>query len=161
MTAEAEREITAVLHRYCRGIDRMDPDLIRSAYHEDAIDDHGDAFRGGVEDYIDWVLPVLRERFTSTMHTLTNITIEIEGDTAYAESYLIAYHVTSGTGSLRVFGARYVDRLERRPEVGWRIFHRVLVPEWQVEQAGNFVPTPVATAPAARDRTDRSYSRRR
>lgn len=161
MSAEAEREITAVLHRYCRGIDRMDADLIRSAYHDDAIDDHGDAFRGGVEDYISWVLGVLGERFTSTMHTLSNIFIEIEGDEAYAESYLIAYHVASSTGSLRVFGARYVDHLERRDGVGWRIAHRVLVPEWQVEHAGNFVPVPVPTAPAARDRTDRSYSRRR
>lgn len=161
MSAEDEREITAVLHRYCRGIDRMDADLIRSAYHDDAIDDHGDAFRGNVEDYIAWVLPVLRDRFTSTMHTLTNITLEVDGDTAYAESYLIAYHVTIGTGALRMFGARYVDRFERRCEVGWRIFHRVLVPEWQVEQAGHFVPTPGPTAPAARDRTDRSYSRRK
>lgn len=153
----ARRQITDALHRYCRGIDRMDAELIRSAYHDDGYDDHGDLFRGPVEDYIAWVLPTLAERFTSTMHTLSNITIERDGDRARTESYLIAYHVSSGTGSLRVFGARYVDRFENRADIGWRIAHRTLVSEWQVEHAGTFVPTPPGTAPAARDRSDPCY----
>jgi hypothetical protein len=156
MTVEDEREITACLHRYCRGIDRMDVELVRSAYHDDGHDDHGDVFRGHVDDYLAWVMPVLASRFTSTMHTLSNITIEIDGATARSESYLIAYHVCAGTGALRTFGARYIDRFERRDGVGWRIAHRTLVSEWQVEQTG-IVPTPPGTAPAARDRTDPSY----
>ena len=157
MTEKVRRDITDTLYRYCRGIDRMDADLIRSAYHADGYDDHGDSFRGGVEDYIAWVLPVLKERFVSTMHTLSNISIEEDGGVAKVESYLIAYHVSAGTGSLRVFGARYVDKFEDRPGAGWRIVHRTLVSEWQVEHAGNFVPTPPGTVPAARDRSDPSY----
>jgi len=153
---EQEREIVACLHRYCRGIDRMDAELIRSAYHDDGYDDHGDYFRGGVEDYLAWVLPVLATRFTSTMHTLSNISVDVDGDSARVESYLIAYHVSTGTGALRVFGARYCDRFAHRAGVGWRIAHRALVSEWQVEQTGT-VPTPPGTAPAARDRTDPSY----
>jgi hypothetical protein len=109
------------------------------------------------------------------MHVLSNITIEFPersggdetgdgtgtetGTKAYVESYLIAYHVTAGTGALRIFGARYVDRFEDRPGAGWRIAHRTLVSEWQVEHAGSFVPTPPGTEPAARDRTDPSYRR--
>lgn len=157
MSEKPRREITEALYRYCRGIDRMDADLIRSAYHSDGYDDHGDMFRGGVEDYIAWVLPMLSERFVSTMHTLSNISIVEDGGNAKVESYLIAYHVSAGTGSMRVFGARYVDRFEDRPGAGWRIAHRTLVSEWQVEHAGNFVPTPPGTVPAARDRTDPSY----
>jgi len=153
---EQEREIVACLHRYCRGIDRMDAELIRSAYHDDGYDDHGDYFRGGVEDYLAWVLPVLATRFTSTMHTLSNISVDVDGDSARVESYLIAYHVSTGTGALRVFGARYCDRFAHRAGVGWRIAHRTLVSEWQVEQTST-VPTPPGTAPAARDRTDPSY----
>jgi hypothetical protein len=156
-SAGVRREITDALHRYCRGIDRMDADLIRSAYHSDGYDDHGDAFRGHVEDYITWVLQVLSERFDSTMHTLSNISIDEDGGTASVESYLIAYHVTRGGGSLKVFGARYLDRFEDRPGAGWRITHRTLVSEWQTEQVGQFVATPPGTAPAARDRTDPSY----
>jgi ketosteroid isomerase-like protein len=156
MSNDDEREITACLHRYCRGIDRMDADLVRSAYHDDGYDDHGDYFRGGVEDYLAWVMPVLANRFTSTMHTLSNITVEVEGDTARSESYLIAYHISAGTGALRVFGARYLDRFARRDGVGWRIAHRTLVSEWQVEQVG-IVPTPPGTDLARRDRSDPSY----
>jgi len=155
-TAEVEREITAALHRYCRGIDRMDAELIRSAYHVDGLDDHGDLFRGGVEDYLEWVLALLADRFTSTMHTLSNISIEVSGETAAVESYLIAYHVVAGSGAVRIFGARYCDRFTHRPGVGWRIAHRRLVSEWQVEHGGT-VPTPPGTDLAARDRTDPSY----
>ena len=35
-----EAEIRRVHIRYCRGIDRMDWDLVRSCYHPDAIDQH-------------------------------------------------------------------------------------------------------------------------
>ena len=156
MNDDVEREITAALHRYCRGIDRMDAELIRSAYHADGFDDHGDLFRGGVEDYIGWVLPLLGARFASTMHTLSNITIEVAGDSAVVESYLIAYHVTADGGALRILGARYCDDFSRRPGVGWRIARRRLVPEWQVERSG-FVATPPGTAAPARDRSDPSY----
>jgi hypothetical protein len=154
---DVERQITAALLRYCRGIDRMDADLIRSAYHADGVDDHGEAFRGTIDEYIPWVLGVLGERFDSTMHTLSNISIAADGGVATVESYLIAYHVTKGGGALRVFGARYVDRFEDRPASRWRIAHRRLVSEWQTEQVGQFVATPPGTAPAARDRTDPSY----
>ena len=44
----AKQEISELLHRYCRGIDRFDRDLVRSCYHDDADDDHG-IFRGGPE----------------------------------------------------------------------------------------------------------------
>ena len=38
-------EIRDVMARYCRGVDRADWDLVRSTYHTDAYDDHGD-YRG-------------------------------------------------------------------------------------------------------------------
>ena len=45
MTADfgvsARDEIRELLTRYCRGVDRMDAELIASAYHPDAIDEHG------------------------------------------------------------------------------------------------------------------------
>ena len=161
MSEKPRREITDCLYRYCRGIDRMDAELIRSAYHADGYDDHGDAFRGNVDDYVTWVLNVLAERFDSTMHTLSNISIDEDSGVAHVESYLIAYHVTKGGGSIKVFGARYVDKFEDRPGAGWRIVHRTLVSEWQTEQAGQFVPTPPGTQPAARDSSDPSYRRDR
>jgi len=32
-----ERDIRNVLTRYCRGIDRIDMELVRSCYHPDAV----------------------------------------------------------------------------------------------------------------------------
>ena len=36
-----KQEIHEVIMRYCRGIDRLDREMIRSVYHDDAIDEHG------------------------------------------------------------------------------------------------------------------------
>jgi hypothetical protein len=42
LTACADRAaIENVLGLYCRAIDRLDVELLRSVYHPDAIDDHG------------------------------------------------------------------------------------------------------------------------
>jgi hypothetical protein len=50
---EAIREVMA---RYCRGIDRLDVELIKSAYHPDAFDDHG-PFKGLRDDFVEWIVP--------------------------------------------------------------------------------------------------------
>src|SRR5690606_13574077 len=85
-----QQEITDVIHRYCRGIDRCDFDLVRSCYHPDAIDDHGD-FRGGVDEFVAYVQQGLL-RFEGTMHFVGNVLVEVHGATARAESYTIAHH---------------------------------------------------------------------
>lgn len=46
-------EIHDCIQRYARGMDRQDRALVRSAYHDDGVDDHI-GFVGPVEDLIDW-----------------------------------------------------------------------------------------------------------
>lgn len=46
-----------VIARYCRGIDRLDMALVRSAYHPDGVDHHT-GFDGGRDEFIDWVEPL-------------------------------------------------------------------------------------------------------
>src|SRR5262249_11432964 len=53
-----EQAIRRVLARYCRGIDRLDQDLVRSCYHPDATEAHG-TFTGGLEEYLAWVWKLL------------------------------------------------------------------------------------------------------
>ncbi|NMH98221.1 nuclear transport factor 2 family protein [Pseudonocardia sp. K10HN5] len=156
----ARREIEDAILRYCRGVDRCDGDLVRSAYHDDGHDDHGELFRGTVAEYVPWVLGLLRDRFTSTMHTITNLSVDVDGDTARSEAYCIAYHTldTDAGPSLRVFGCRYVDKFENRPPVGWRIAHRRVVAEWQVEHQGRMVGLPSGMLTGRRDRTDPGYA---
>ena len=156
-----EQEISRVLYRYCRGSDRCDEQLLRSVYHADAYDDHGDQFRGPASAYIPWVLELLRRRFETTNHQLGNILIDVEGDVARVESYCIAHHVPRhprDDSTMMVFGCRYVDRFERRPTLGWRIAHRRVIAEWQYD----LPMRPVAEQPAgmargSQDRTDPSY----
>jgi ketosteroid isomerase-like protein len=139
-----QQEITDVIYRYCRGIDRCDFDLVRSCYHPDATDDHGD-FRGGVDDFIAFVQQGL-PRFERTMHFVGNLLVEVTGDAARVESYLIAHHHmrASNTKPERDFnvGLRYVDDFERRSGE-WRIAARVCVFDWwRIDPVlpGNWVP---------------------
>jgi ketosteroid isomerase-like protein len=139
-----QQEIADVIYRYCRGIDRCDFDLVRSCYHADATDDHGD-FRGGVDDFIAFVRAGLT-RFERTMHFVGNLLVEVRGDTARVESYVIAHHHmrASNTKPERDFnvGLRYVDDFERRSGE-WRIAARVCVFDWwRIDPVlpGNWLP---------------------
>ena len=126
----AEREIRKVLVRYSRGIDRCDEELIRSVYHADATDDHGQ-FKGSGSEFASWVVPILRDSFDATMHDLGNVTIELEADSARVETYVIAYHVAPGKDARRLItvGGRYLDRFECRGGE-WKIARRVVVIDW-------------------------------
>jgi len=87
-----KQAIHETLMRYCRGIDRCDEDLIRSAYHPGAWDDHGE-FRGTVEEFVPWVLERLQsDPGMVTNHSICNEYVEVRGDVAYGEAYLVAYH---------------------------------------------------------------------
>jgi hypothetical protein len=125
------QEIADVLLRYARGIDRFDLELVRSCYHPDAYDDHGDV-KGSVDVFLAGAATFL-PRFEATMHFLGNMLIELDGDVARAETYAIAYHrqlLGDGAGRDDVSGIRYVDRFERR-DGAWKIAYRVVVTEWR------------------------------
>jgi hypothetical protein len=126
-----EAEIRDVHLRYCRGIDRMDFDLVRSCYHPDGIDRHGDshgAYEGDVEGFIKYAAGVL-PMFESTMHFTGNQYVQVHGDVAYAEHYARAFHRTRPNGDKPatdyVVNVRYIDRMERR-NGEWRIADRIL-----------------------------------
>ena len=122
-------EILDCLHRYTRGMDRHDRDMVRSAFHEDAVDVHGSlAFRVG--DFIDWAL-AYHEQQLHHQHYLTNVSIEVDGDIAHAESYyLFVGRYPDRETPLTVAGGRYIDRLERR-NGRWSIATRVCTAEWR------------------------------
>jgi hypothetical protein len=60
---------------------------------------------------------------------ITNIRVDIDGDTAHAESYVLFVQRRRDGGNHDVGGGRYIDRLERR-DGEWRIVARELVNEW-------------------------------
>jgi SnoaL-like domain len=126
---DAHKQIQAVIIRAARGYDRCDRELIRSAYHPDAWDDHG-VFSGPVEAFVDWVIP-LHQALVWTSHYVTNIHIELDGDMARCESYVIANLRYEQDGALHdLLGCgRYFDRFERR-NGKWLIAHRHAIGDW-------------------------------
>jgi len=155
-----EHDIRDVVLRYCRGIDRLDLELVRDCYHADATDEHG-TFSGTRDEYVEWVGQVLT-RFAGTMHVVANQLIEVSGDQARSETYGVAYHWGDPPDDHRrnfTTGFRYVDRFERR-DGRWRIRARVAVREWTQKVTPEqqwAIPAERDGRRGRRDRTDALY----
>jgi hypothetical protein len=147
--------------RFSRGVNRRDPELLKSAFHPDAVDDHG-LFVGNRDDFVSWIDTVY-DRIAVTQHFVTNQTVDIEGDTAHAETYWIVANVLKGSISVVLRGGRYIDRLERRKGT-WAIVERVCLIEWNCTTGD--LPTPpdvlailAQSGVSTHDRNDPSYQR--
>jgi hypothetical protein len=103
------QEINDCLLRYARGVDRLDMELALSAYHPDAVDDHG-IVTLRAPDFLNFAFPMQRDNYPSYIHMLGNVTIELDGDTAHVESYYMFLATVEGPGILGY--GRYVDRFE-------------------------------------------------
>lgn len=152
------QDILDCLNRYCRGVDRFDREAVRSAYHDDAIDDHGE-FVGGVEGFIDWAFDYHQRHQLRTLHSISNHLCEIDGDVAHAETHFTFHAVNREAPHQATTSGRYIDRLERR-DGRWGIVRRICVinslgaafdPEGQAGDA--------LFAPTSRDRNDPAYMR--
>jgi hypothetical protein len=126
----AEREIHNVLLRYCRGVDRCDAELIADCFHEDARDDHGNWLATG-SDVAQHIVGLVKPGTARAMHFMGNVLIEVEGDVAFAESYILAFRAfdRDGKSYTRTRAVRFVDRFEQRSGV-WRISERVVADDW-------------------------------
>jgi SnoaL-like domain len=147
--------IVDCIHRYARGVDRGDEELVRSAYREDALEDHG-AYIGGVDGLVGF-LGAAHRPFDAYQRYVSNTSVDLDGDTAHAESYYFCILRRDDRDRLLANGGRYVDRLERS-DGGWRIARRVVVMEWEGAVEGGAPRFPV-TVGARRDHDDVSYRR--
>lgn len=124
--------------RYSRGIDRLDRELTLSAYHPDAIDDHGE-YIGSPEGLFDFAYTMNAPVKLMTHHRLTNHSCQIEGDIAHAETYYLYSAHKSGDEAIRLASGRYIDKLERRNRA-WKIALRYCVVEWASSIPATAVP---------------------
>ena len=125
-----KQAIRDLVQRYCRAIDRRDFALLRTLYHAEAIDDHGDYFCGPAREFIDR-LPGIMAGNRVTSHNVCNMLIETEGDYAEGEIYTLAYHLSETDGEATDFlvGGRYLDRYIRDGGA-WKFLHRKIVMDW-------------------------------
>lgn len=151
------QEILDCVNAYNRGLDRLDGELIRAAYHDDAIDEHG-PFVGDADAFTKFALEI-EATFEATHHGITTHNCSIEGDVAHAESY-VYFLVTHRDKAIIGTGyGRYIDRLERR-EGRWAIAVRRLLMDATFEVARSpWLGEAWDAARGRRDSSDLSYQR--
>jgi hypothetical protein len=159
--AKDRQEINDCLLRYTRGVDRHDEELMRSAYHTDAVDEHGVA-TGGPDEFCAWAIGYHAENQRQHHHVITNTLLDLDGDAAHGETYYM-FWADNRVGPPTLSFGRYVDRFERRDGV-WGIVRRVCLNEQttllgDIEMPAEFVALMNSTGPATRDRDDISYDR--
>lgn len=119
-----------LVYLLARGLDRCDPDIIRSVFHADATDDHG-LFKGDRDQYVEWAMTL--RTMDRTQHAISNVLIEVSGEDARGESYARATHdLRDATGKpiKLTNGMRYLGTFQRRNSV-WKILRRFATMEWQ------------------------------
>ncbi len=124
--------IQEVITRYAFALDRRDPEMLASCFTSDAVFEFVGVRRTAGVDNIKWAAKRL-ERYSKTQHQLGTQLIQVQGDEADAETYVVAYHWGNEGGAERevmVVGGRYVDRLVRR-DGRWLIRQRTLQAIWQ------------------------------
>jgi hypothetical protein len=138
---------------YGHGIDRRDYGLLKSLYHDDAIDDHSPYYCGSAAGFIDW-LPQMLATWAATSHIMLNTLFLLDGDRGEGVITARAWHLTAdGTREFIAWG-RYADRYERRDGI-WRFAHRFFIldhsEERAVEQQDSFGTQGVETGRAGAD----------
>lgn len=125
---EAIRDCIA---RLARGEDRRQPDVLSACFWPDSTFDYA-MYKGSFPEYLAWVTPGA-DAITNTQHVLGQTVIDLDGDSARAETYVISYHrvdMGEGVGERDTcIGGRYLDRLEKRDGT-WAIAHRTMLYDW-------------------------------
>jgi uncharacterized protein (TIGR02246 family) len=154
LQAMLDREaIRSVYTRYARGLDRGDTELIASAYHPDAVEDHhGEVYSGETigETLANHVLKSMSRTFTQ----ITNITIALNGDKAGSEAYYMGLHVLKNGNKRLMSAGRSLDRLEKR-DGEWRFVYRNILPDMVRVMQGDEIA--IAGIVCDRSPADQSY----
>jgi ketosteroid isomerase-like protein len=153
--------IQDVIARHARGHDRHDVDLLTSAYHDDGIDEHGYAINAGPA-YADWSNAIHAAGSDQHLHNITTHLVEIDGDTAHAESYVLVALLDPGADTARFINGRYLDRLEKR-DGEWRIALRRTTVDLLMRGDASILKHPKMIeqgyTKGMRDKSDVSYQR--
>eukprot|EP00456_Euglypha_rotunda_P084752 TRINITY_DN85229_c0_g1_i1.p1 TRINITY_DN85229_c0_g1~~TRINITY_DN85229_c0_g1_i1.p1 ORF type:complete len:168 (-),score=47.57 TRINITY_DN85229_c0_g1_i1:17-520(-) len=154
-TISDRQQISELIHRYCRSVDRLDIPLGHSIWHADGVADYGeDVYRGDGRGVIDHICAQHRHTLHHS-HQVTNILIDLDGDRAGSESYVIAaLRVRRGDKLMQmtVWG-RYVDRWSKR-DGNWGLDHRLSIRDFdEVREVSALYDHDIGR----RDRGDPSY----
>ena len=115
--------------RYAYGVDSMDMELVRSVFHPDCVV-VGTMEEGSLDDYLEGLEAGLA-MYHATMHFKGNQYVEIDGDRAFVETWVLGHHMEAPGSPIDhlLLALRYEDDVAR---VGaeWRITRRKAVRQW-------------------------------
>ena len=129
--------------RYAYGVDSADMELVRTVF-DPGCEIVGTMESGTLDDYLEGIeLGVLM--YDATMHFRGNQYIELDGDRAFVETWVVGYHMEAPASPLKhlKLGLRYKDDVVRR-DGEWKIVRREAVRRWHT---GPF-PRPALGPPA-------------
>jgi hypothetical protein len=121
--------IRDLVRNYSRGVDRQDFLLLRGLYADDAVeDDHGGAYTGSAEGYVDWLETVMG-RVVNSSHRIHQHQVVLESETAaQGEVYLSGHsrlEVEGGHEDL-THGMRYLDHYTKH-DGKWLFQRRTII----------------------------------
>ncbi len=157
----ATQAIERVVYRYCRGVDRLDRELVRSCFWPEACDEHG-SFSGTRDEMVSWLFDRMLLRYDWTFHFIGNLLVDLGPlpGIARSEAYGIAKHRARSERREHnlTTGFRYVDDWEERAGE-WRILRRRSVLEWsQADDPASWWEAPPSHQRGRRDFSDPVYS---
>ncbi|ULE33079.1 nuclear transport factor 2 family protein [Mycobacterium sp. IDR2000157661] len=115
-----DAEIARLLYRYARAVDTKDWELYRSVFTEDAVIDYSSAgIPPGSRDEIAELFGTAFATIPWSMHYITNIEAEVEGDTAKVRAMFYNPMQLPGMAEQSSCGGYYFHDLVRTPD-GWR-----------------------------------------
>jgi hypothetical protein len=147
-------EITQLIYRYCRSVDRLDVPLGHSIWNEGGWADYGDIYQGPGKGVIDLICSQHRHTLAHS-HQVSNILIDLNGEQAGSESYVTATLRLQRGDQLMQIGVwgRYIDRWSRQAG-RWGLDKRITIRDYdEMRPVTEMHQHKVAT----RDRDDPSY----
>jgi hypothetical protein len=122
-----KQEITELLYRYCRAVDRIDRELGYTVWHENAEADYGSIYQGTGRGVTDFICDSHKFGVVHS-HQITNVIIELDGDAALSEAYITSGMIMMDGDQPKQITTRgrYLDRWSRRDR-RWGIEKRFFV----------------------------------
>ena len=114
--------IIRLQQRYSRAVDGRDWPVAAGCFHTGSQANYRGNRVQGPEGIIGHIRSVI-ERFEVTQHLTGSPQLDLDGDRAVGDTYVVANHVVDCGARQCLVGARYDDELVRLPE-GWRFQER-------------------------------------
>jgi ketosteroid isomerase-like protein len=139
--------ITRLVFRYADRVDGRDPRGVVECFTPDAhFEADGGAFvlegADALARFFERALAAGPDGIGGvSTHLMTNVVVDVDGDSAHAETKAVAYLTKETVGTVVVRGLRYSDDCVRADD-GWRLQRRIHQADWQYEVPASEITTP-------------------